>query len=107
MNFEGVYFHDGLADLTEIWNGMCPTLRDFPQQKWCSSVQALSSYRCVKTAFSWFLYNTHLSVARSYWLYLPARHTIMCLDTRNTSNTYQQRQSHIFPLVYLKLIHYH
>jgi len=24
---------DGLVDLTEIWNGMCSTPRDFPQQK--------------------------------------------------------------------------
>jgi len=35
-NFEGTYLHDGWVDLTEIWNGMCPTLRDFLQQKWCS-----------------------------------------------------------------------
>jgi len=51
-NFEGTYLRDGWADLTEIWNGMCPTPRDFPHQKWCSFYQALLSYRCVKTAFS-------------------------------------------------------
>jgi len=38
LNFEGAYFHDGWADLTEMWNGMCPTPRNFPQQKWCSFV---------------------------------------------------------------------
>jgi len=32
-NFEGAYLRDGYADLTEIWKGMFPTLRDFPQQK--------------------------------------------------------------------------
>jgi len=31
-NFEGMYLCDGLVDSTEIWNGMCLTPRDFPQQ---------------------------------------------------------------------------
>ena len=35
MNFKHAHLCDGEADSTEIWNGMCPTLRDFPQQKWC------------------------------------------------------------------------
>jgi len=79
------YLHDGWMDLTEIWNEMCPTLRGFPQQKWCSFVLVLSSYRCVKTAFSWFLYSTHLSVTRPHWLYLAAWHTMECLDSREIS----------------------
>ena len=57
-----MYLRDGYVDLAEIWNRMCPTLRDFPQKKLCSSVQALLSHRCMKTAFTWFLYNTHLFV---------------------------------------------
>jgi len=35
------YLFDGLVDLAEIWNGICPTLRDFLQQKCCSSIQVL------------------------------------------------------------------
>ena len=35
------YLFDGLVDLAEIWNGICPTLQDFLQQKWCSSIQVL------------------------------------------------------------------
>jgi len=61
-NFEVVYLCDGYVDLTEIWNGMCATMRNVPQQKWCSSFQALLSYRCEKTVFSWFLDNSHLFV---------------------------------------------
>ena len=44
MYFEGAYLCDGLVDSTEIWNGVCPTLRDVPQQKndavsfWCYGV---------------------------------------------------------------------
>ena len=43
-NFEGAYLHDGLADSAEIWNGMCPTPRDFPQKKivqFCSGITEL------------------------------------------------------------------
>jgi len=71
-NFEGVYLHDGWEDSSQIWNERCPTSREHPQQKWFISVQALLSYRCVKMAFSPFLYNTraHFSVALPYWLYL-------------------------------------
>jgi len=75
-----VYLRDGWADLTEIWNVMCPTLRNVSQQNWCSFVQALLSYRCVKMAFSWFLYNTHLSIACLHWLYIATRHIVVCLD---------------------------
>ena len=70
-NFKGAYLRDGLA---EIWNGMSPTPRNFPQKNLCSSIQGLLSYRCVKTAFTWLLYNTHLSVMRPYWLYLAHYH---------------------------------
>ena len=28
MNFESTCLHDLWADLTETWDGMCPTLRD-------------------------------------------------------------------------------
>ena len=49
----------------------CVLPRGTFQKKLCSSVQALSSYRCVKTAFTWFLYNTHLSVARPTWPHDP------------------------------------
>jgi len=65
------------------------------RQKWCSSVQILSSYRSVEAVFCWFLYNTYLSVAHLYWLYLVARLSIMCLDkwacflmVWNKSNSY-------------------
>jgi len=30
-NFEGLYLHDGLADLTEIWNGVCPIELQFSE----------------------------------------------------------------------------
>ena len=32
-----------------------PTMREFLQQNWLISIQALLSYKCVKMAFSWFL----------------------------------------------------
>ena len=68
-----------LSGSAEIWNGMCPTPRNLPQKKLCSSVETLSSYRCVKTASTWFLYNTIFSVANPYWLYLATPPTIVCL----------------------------
>ena len=91
-----------------MWNGTCPTSKDFPQKKLCSSVQAISSYRCVKTAFTCFLYNTHLSVAGPYWLYLAERPTIVCLDMNYSAivllcllchykiNYYNNRQDYLF-----------
>ena len=39
-----------------------------------------ASYRCMKTALTWFLYNTHLSVVHPHWLYLAAWPTIVCLE---------------------------
>jgi len=60
---------------------MCPTPREFPQKKLCSSIQVLLSYRCVKTAFTWFLYNTHLSVAHPYWLHDPLSCAIIIKGT--------------------------
>ena len=72
-NFDSAYLCDGRVDLTKIWNEMCPIPKDFPQQKWCSSIQALLSYRCMKMAFSWFLYKTHSSVTCPHWLYLAAQ----------------------------------
>jgi len=38
MNFEGMYFHNGWVDLTQIWNGMCPTSRESPMVKSCSGI---------------------------------------------------------------------
>jgi len=40
MNFEGVYLRDGWVDLSQIWNGRCPTLREYSQGKWFVFVQA-------------------------------------------------------------------
>jgi len=54
-NFEGAYLRNGLADLAQIWNWRCPTLREFTQRILCVSVQGVLSYRCVKTAFSLLL----------------------------------------------------
>ena len=47
-NFEGTYLSDGLADSLK-WE--VPTPREFTQQKWLISGQALSSYGCMETAF--------------------------------------------------------
>ena len=44
-NFEGAYLHGSWVDLTETWNGLCPSPRDFPLQKWCSSDEGLLRYR--------------------------------------------------------------
>jgi len=55
MNFEGGYLGNGLVDSAQIWNWRCPTLRKFAQKILCVSVQGVSSYRCVKTAFSLLL----------------------------------------------------
>ena len=32
-NFEGMHLSDGWEDSPQIWNGKCPTTREFPQQK--------------------------------------------------------------------------
>jgi len=37
-NIESAYLSDDWADLYQIWNGRCPTMRDYPQQKWFISV---------------------------------------------------------------------
>ena len=39
-------------DSTQIWNRRCPTPREFPQQNWLISVQALLNYKFVETAFA-------------------------------------------------------
>ena len=59
---------------------MCPTPRDFPQKKLYSSVQVLLSYRCVKTAFTWFLSRfQHLSVALDCtWPHGPLSCVLIC-----------------------------
>ena len=62
------------------------------------SIQVLSSYRCVRMAFSWFMYNTHLSVARLYWLYLAVWHTIVCLDDFSLFLHTAQNQELMMPL---------
>jgi len=51
-NFEG---GNGLVDSAQIWNWRCPTLRKFAQKILCVSAQGVSSYRCMKTAFSLLL----------------------------------------------------
>ena len=56
-------------------------------KKWCSSIQALSSYRCVNTVFSWFLYNTHLSVVCPHWLYLASWFSVYSITTQVCSPT--------------------
>jgi len=55
MKFEGAYLRNGLVDSAQIWNWRCPTPRKFAQKILCASAQGVSSYRCVKTAFSLFL----------------------------------------------------
>ena len=42
--------------LPQIWNWRCSILRKLTQKKLCVSVKEVSSYRCVKMAFSLLLY---------------------------------------------------
>jgi len=54
-DFEGAYLRNGLVDSAQIWNWRCPTPRKFAQKILCVSAQGVSSYRCVKMAFSLLL----------------------------------------------------
>ena len=42
-NFEGAYLSDGWEDSTRIWNRRCPTSREFSQQNWLFSIQAMNA----------------------------------------------------------------
>ena len=59
-SFEGAYLKNSLANSAQIWNWWCLTLRKFTQKILCASVQGVSSYSCMKMAFSLL---PHLSVA--------------------------------------------
>ena len=89
------------------WNGMCSTPMDLPQKKWCSFVQVLSSYRCAKTVFFWFLYNTRLSVTYPHWLHLATRHTIMRLDVLDTFQLQSVLRIILDWSILLDAIHHH
>jgi len=55
-NFEGAYLRNGLVDLAQIWKWRCSTPREICTNFFlCVSAQGVSSYRCVKTAFSLLL----------------------------------------------------
>ena len=48
---KGTYLSDGWVDSTQIWNGRCPTPREFLQQNWLIYIQAL--LRNVRTSCTW------------------------------------------------------
>jgi len=54
-NFEGAYLGSSLVHSAQIWKWRCPTPRKFAQKILCVSVQEVSSYKCVKMAFSLLL----------------------------------------------------
>ena len=74
-DFEGGYLHYDWADLIDFGMDMC-----WETFHYKNGAVTFRSYKCMKMAFCLFLYNTHLSVKYSHWLYLAALHTIMCLD---------------------------
>ena len=71
--FEGAYLSDGCSDLTQIWNGRCPTQGSFHSKK---------DYGYMKTEFSSVVPVKYTLVCCSPTLgeHLVAQYAIVCLD---------------------------
>jgi len=79
--------------------GGFPPPRKLAQKIFLVSAQGVSSYRCVKTAFSLLLQNTHLSVPRPSFLFFLGPHdTLQCVLIYSITEYFVYCFAHIYLL---------